>query len=136
MSLFAVPFLYGLLIYCSSFILIFVEHERGYWNSFYLENIFIKKLNNFVIQVKVVFITGNISDVARTQSPDLRFRFLNLSKFMPCCRQNSLGLSFCFPLAFILLPHHSKHLPVNDGNTRKRCEICSKLTVKTPERRH
>ena len=27
-------------------------------------------------------------------------------------------------------------LKVNDGITRKRCEICSKLTIKTPERRH
>ena len=25
---------------------------------------------------------------------------------------------------------------VNDRNTRTRCEICSKLTIKTPERRH
>ena len=25
---------------------------------------------------------------------------------------------------------------VNYGNTRKRCEICSKLAIKTPERRH
>ena len=25
---------------------------------------------------------------------------------------------------------------VNKKNTRKRCEICSKLTIKTPERRH
>ena len=25
---------------------------------------------------------------------------------------------------------------VNNRNTRKRCEVCSKLTVKTPERRH
>ena len=25
---------------------------------------------------------------------------------------------------------------VNNRNTRKRCEICSKLTIKTPERRH
>ena len=24
---------------------------------------------------------------------------------------------------------------VNNRNTRKRCEICSKLTIKTPERR-
>ena len=27
-------------------------------------------------------------------------------------------------------------LKVNNSNTRKRCEICSKLTIKTPERRH
>ena len=25
---------------------------------------------------------------------------------------------------------------LNSRNTRKRCEICSKLTIKTPERRH
>ena len=24
----------------------------------------------------------------------------------------------------------------NNGNTRTMCEICSKLTIKTPERRH
>ena len=27
-------------------------------------------------------------------------------------------------------------LKVNDRNTRTRCEICSKLIIKTPERRH
>ena len=25
---------------------------------------------------------------------------------------------------------------INNRNTGKRCEICSKLTIKTPERRH
>ena len=27
-------------------------------------------------------------------------------------------------------------LKVNNRNSRKRCEFCSKLTMKTPERRH
>ena len=27
-------------------------------------------------------------------------------------------------------------LKVNNRNTRKRCEICSKLTIKIPEQRH
>ena len=27
-------------------------------------------------------------------------------------------------------------LKVNNGNTRIGCEMCSKLTIKTPERRH
>ena len=27
-------------------------------------------------------------------------------------------------------------LKVNNRNNRKRCEICSKLTIQTPERRH
>ena len=31
---------------------------------------------------------------------------------------------------------NSCFLKVNNRNTRKRCEICSKLTIKTPERRH
>ena len=27
-------------------------------------------------------------------------------------------------------------LKVNNGNTKKRCEMCSKLKIKAPERRH
>ena len=27
-------------------------------------------------------------------------------------------------------------IEVNNSNTRTRCEICSRLTIKTPERRH
>ena len=33
------------------------------------------------------------------------------------------------------LPANIYLLKVNNRNTRKRCEICSKLTIKTPERR-
>ena len=34
-------------------------------------------------------------------------------------------------------PTHNRHymFKVNNRNTRLRCEICSKLTTKTPERR-
>ena len=32
-------------------------------------------------------------------------------------------------------PVDSYLLKVNNRNTRARCEICSKLTIKTPERR-
>ena len=35
-----------------------------------------------------------------------------------------------------LLPAGNYMLKVNNRNTRTRCEICSKLTIKTPERRH
>ena len=35
----------------------------------------------------------------------------------------------CYPAGIYLLK-------VNNRNTRTRCEICSKLTIKTPERRH
>ena len=33
-------------------------------------------------------------------------------------------------------PHNIYLFQVNNGNTLKMCEICSKLTIKTPERRH
>ena len=35
-----------------------------------------------------------------------------------------------------LFPADIYLLKVNNRNTRTRCEICSKLTIKTPERRH
>ena len=35
-----------------------------------------------------------------------------------------------------LLPAGNYMLKVNNRNTRTRCEICSKLTIKTPERHH
>ena len=45
-----------------------------------------------------------------------------------------------FKLLILLLPctqlnpAHNNMLKVNSRNSRKRCEICSKLTIKTPER--
>ena len=35
----------------------------------------------------------------------------------------------------MLLPANIYLFEVNNRNTRKMCEICSKLTIKTPERR-
>ena len=34
------------------------------------------------------------------------------------------------------VPANISLFKVNNRNTRKRCEICSKLTIKTPERRY
>ena len=35
----------------------------------------------------------------------------------------------------IVVPAGNYMFKVNNRNTRTRCEICSKLTIKTPERR-
>ena len=35
---------------------------------------------------------------------------------------------------YIYIPTNIYLLKVNNGNTRKMCEMCSKLTIKTPER--
>ena len=40
------------------------------------------------------------------------------------------GIDFEYAEYYIYL------LKVNNRNTRPRCEICSKLTIRTPERRH
>ena len=37
---------------------------------------------------------------------------------------------------YSLYPADNYMFKVNKKNTRTRCEICSKLTIKTPERRH
>ena len=37
---------------------------------------------------------------------------------------------------FMLIPAGIYLFKVNNRNTRTRCEICSKLTINTPERRH
>ena len=37
---------------------------------------------------------------------------------------------------FITFPVGNYMLKVNNRNTRERCEICSKLTIKTPEGSH
>ena len=39
-------------------------------------------------------------------------------------------------LAHILTPADNYMFEVKKRNTRTRCEICSKLTIKIPERRH
>ena len=39
-------------------------------------------------------------------------------------------------IGFIRSPAGNYMFKVNNRNTRTRCEICSKLTIKTPERRH
>ena len=43
------------------------------------------------------------------------------------CSQNRPSINY-YPASIYLLK-------VNNRNTRTRCEICSKLTIKTPERR-
>ena len=54
--------------------------------------------------------------------------------------KNMVHIIFFLPLnikSSFLLPQPCIHLlKVNNRNTRKRIEICSKLTVKTPKRRH
>ena len=39
-------------------------------------------------------------------------------------------------LVFYYIPASIYLLQVNNKNTRTRCEVCSKLTITTPERRH
>ena len=45
-------------------------------------------------------------------------------------------LFYMLYLIFVFIPAGIYLLKVNNRNTRTRCEICSKLTINTPERRH
>ena len=60
--------------------------------------------------------------------------FMHLLFFCSLWKHQDTGISRCFqgyrdPASIYLFK-------VNNRNTRARCEICSKLTIKTPERRH
>ena len=49
--------------------------------------------------------------------------------------RDRLQISFLIVSEQLTSPANSYLFKVNNRNTRTRCEICSKLTVKTPERR-
>ena len=53
----------------------------------------------------------------------------------PFCITSVLILACLFSKVTIY-PANNNLLKVNNRNARKECEICSKLTIKTPERRH
>ena len=46
------------------------------------------------------------------------------------------GRVFIFGFKEYSFPGNIYLFKVNNRDSRKRCEICSKLTIKTPERRH
>ena len=49
---------------------------------------------------------------------------------------NDVGLFHCVMHGNNVNPANIYLLKFNNKNTRRRCEKCSKLTIKTPERRH
>ena len=67
-----------------------------------------------------------------------RFNFSNSNHMMYtillCSFQMQCGF-LIISLKSCVLPAGIYLLKVNNRNTRTRCEICSKLTIKTPERR-
>ena len=56
--------------------------------------------------------------------------------FLPNSWQVFIKTKFMVRLRLWYFPAGNYMFKVNNRNTRKRCEICSKLTIKTPERRH
>ena len=61
-----------------------------------------------------------------------------LFRQLACIKKKRVQKFFLFKLRFIcnFNPASNYMFKVNNRNTRTRCEICSKLTIKTPERRH
>ena len=73
----------------------------------------------------------NYSNGFCTSSKFLSSEHLECSGFCCCNYWVSLVIS-----RFCLIPAGNYMFKVNNRNTRTRCEICSKLTIKTPERCH
>ena len=65
---------------------------------------------------------------------------LNVSFSWLCTKANVISKEFTQNLKrlsqAVVAPAGNYMFKVNNRNTRTRCEICSKLTIKTPERRH
>ena len=108
---------------------------RNIWNNFYLSDNcpFLLKLRTFF------FLQGQC-----TMPIGEKINTLALLFFYSQCKESLHIIRFCTQFWNILKafekilstnPANIYLLKVNKRNTRKRCEICSKLTVKTPERR-
>ena len=54
----------------------------------------------------------------------------------PLTNQSETRQGFCLYQPQASIPAGNYMFKFNNRNTRTRCEICSKLTIKTPERRH
>ena len=100
-----------------------------YWISsgqlLFLETAILKNLKNFqeiFSRVGLFYITGWEQELIRKDSiTGVFLKFYHKPKRSSCFR--------------LFYPDNIYLFKVNNRNTRKRCEICSELTIKTPERR-
>ena len=58
----------------------------------------------------------------------------NIIHYFSCCDGLATVVRFSIYTVKLLLPSRIHLLKVNNRNTRTSCEICSKLTIKIPER--
>ena len=74
------------------------------------------------------------------QNPVKYLRWAFLRKLLTILAKSSISDVWLTPLLLIRRRYSNPAgiylLKVNNRSTRTRCEICSKLTIKTPERRH
>ena len=56
--------------------------------------------------------------------------------FFACISNNIFYKFFPWCFDFFLFPANIYFFKVDNKNTTKRCEVCSKLTIKTPEKHH
>ena len=73
---------------------------------------------------------------------DLRLFYFDVVNYINSLCNNGFGFTLTVIGLHIAVKLSAKHqvpaniylFKVNNRNTRKRCEICSKLTIKTPDR--
>ena len=104
-----------------------------YWKS--REIIFVQVLYSYLsytdrlVDVFLVACCNIIRACWETKKKKLSFRKKYIKFFLWETSRFSLHVLLPIPAGIYLLK-------VNNRNTRTRCEICSKLTINTPERRH
>ena len=75
------------------------------------------------------------SDWIRTRITPNRSTFYAVCLWR-CYRKHACKLCFVAASELLHYPAGNCMYKANDKNTRSKCEICSKLTIKTPEWRH
>ena len=104
-----------------------------YWKS--SEIIFVQILYSYLsytdrlVDVFLVACCNIIRACWETKKKKLSFRKKYIKNFL--WETSRFSLHVLLPIPAGIYP-----LKVNNRNTRTRCEICSKLTINTPERRH
>ena len=88
--------------------------------------------NNFCFFLFLIFVLRVCICTQQNSTSCLLYKLYFISAFS-CC----VNALYIFILSrYYIVPAGIYLLKVNNRNTRTRCKICLKLTIKTPERRH
>ena len=94
-------------------------------------------MNNMYSRCTGEILKSHISNRLTNLSPTSTFASSTFSRVieMEHCPGNGPIAEYCFD-SFLFIPANIYLFKVSNRNTRKKCKICKKLTMKTPEQHH